>query len=309
MRNAIPPPQARMPMDNLPSKLRDPRERPFQFRLWHLFILMTVIAVVISAFSQLGFQAISWLILGLAAFLVIYAVVKGKLAYAFVGFIVASLWAMILPGQHVYGPSPRLLCELRLRQIAAALNEYEQAFGSYPPAYFADKNGKPMHSWRAIVYSNCDTEFKAGYRFDEPWDSPNNRKAAAKVGTPNLFSCPKEKSPSLSGETSYVAVVGPWTMFPGAKAVSEKDIKDGHGNTILLVEIHHSGIYWTEPGDLDVQQVVGIKSGRGLSSPHGAGANVLMADGSVQYLENASLTPALIRALLTIDGGEDVTIP
>ena len=34
-----------------------------------------------------------------------------------------------------------------------------------------------------------------------------------------------------------------------------------------------------------------------------------MADGSVRKLESASLTPAMMRALLTIDGGDDVTIP
>src|SRR6185436_1360640 len=177
---------------------------------------------------------------------------------------------------------------------------------SYPPAYLADENGKPMHSWRAIIYSTFDTEFRANYRFDEPWNSANNRKVAAKVdASSTLFSCLEEKSPAFPGETSYVAVVGPGTMFPGAKAVSGMDIKDGHGNTILLIEVHHSGIYWTEPRDFDAQQVVGSKSGRGMSSPHGAGANVAMADGSTRYLEIKSLTPALIRGLLTIDGGED----
>jgi prepilin-type processing-associated H-X9-DG protein len=285
-------------------------EKRFQYRLSHLFIVTTVLAVVLAAFAQWGPDAIGPLIALSFISVGIYSLVRWDASLFVIGAIILlAALALLLPAVGSVRLGRRSQCASNLRQLAVALQEYEQVFGTYPPAYLADKNGKPMHSWRAIVYSNCDSEFKAGYRFDEPWDSPNNRKAAAKVGTRNLFSCPKEKSPSMLGETSYVAVVGPSTMFPGAKPVSEKDIKDGHTNTILLVEVHHSGIYWTEPRDFDVQQVVGSKSGRGISSPHGAGANVAMADGSTRYLEIKSLTPALIRALLTIDGGEDATIP
>ena len=38
-----------------------------------------------------------------------------------------------------------------LRKSRLALHNYHQANGCFPPAYIADKNGKPMHSWRVLI--------------------------------------------------------------------------------------------------------------------------------------------------------------
>ena len=61
----------------------------------------------------------------------------------------------------------------------AALQAYHQANGCFPPAYIADKNGKPMHSWRVLIlpYLDYDDLYKA-YDFSEPWDGPKNKTAA-----------------------------------------------------------------------------------------------------------------------------------
>ena len=66
-----------------------------------------------------------------------------------------------------------------LKQIAMALQCYHQANGCFPPAYIADKTGKPMHSWRVLIlpYLDRDDLYKA-YNFTEPWDGPNNKKLA-----------------------------------------------------------------------------------------------------------------------------------
>ena len=37
-----------------------------------------------------------------------------------------------------------------LKQIAIALHSYHEQYGSLPPAYVADANGRPMHSWRVL---------------------------------------------------------------------------------------------------------------------------------------------------------------
>ena len=39
-----------------------------------------------------------------------------------------------------------------LQQIKLALENYRQANGCYPPQYLADKFGRPMHSWRVLIW-------------------------------------------------------------------------------------------------------------------------------------------------------------
>src|SRR5271163_108233 len=38
-----------------------------------------------------------------------------------------------------------------IKQIAVALHNYHDTYGSFPPAYVADETGKPMHSWRVLI--------------------------------------------------------------------------------------------------------------------------------------------------------------
>jgi prepilin-type processing-associated H-X9-DG protein len=106
--------------------------------------------------------------------------------------------------------------------------------------------------------------------------------------------------------TSYVAVVGPDTAWPGARSTKLGDITDGTSNTLLVVEVADSGIHWMEPRDLHVLQMaptVNPQAGQGISSRHPGGAQASLADGSVRYLSE-ELSEEKLRALLTIAGGE-----
>src|SRR5690242_6262790 len=42
----------------------------------------------------------------------------------------------------------------KLKQLAFALNCYHDVYKSFPPAYVADKNGKPLYSWRVLILPN-----------------------------------------------------------------------------------------------------------------------------------------------------------
>ena len=86
--------------------------------------------------------------------------------------------------------------------------------------------------------------------------------------------------------TSYLAVVGPNTAWPGAKASKLADFADP-SKTILVVEVANSGINWAEPRDLYVGQMaagVNSKSGQGISSAHPGGAEALFADGHIEFI-------------------------
>lgn len=203
-------------------------------------------------------------------------------------------------------------CRGNLRMITLALLNYENSHHSLPPAFLADAQGKPMHSWRVLILpylSQQGQEIYSQYRFDEPWDGPNNSKLAQRC--PDLFRCPEDvKRYGRPNEwmTSYVAVVGPETVWPGEQSTKIRDITDGTTTTLLVVEVADSGINWMEPRDLHLAEMeitINSHSGKGISSEHKGGARVAFADGSVRSLED-SLSAETVRALLTRNGGETI---
>jgi prepilin-type processing-associated H-X9-DG protein len=220
----------------------------------------------------------------------------------------ALLLSLFLPALDPRRPAHRTECLNNVRNIALALNNYHWKYGSLPPPYIADANGRPMHSWRVLILPYLDrNDLYGAYRFDEPWNGPNNSKLHNLII--DTFACPADHGGTRSTETSYVAVLGPETLWPGDRAVKLDDVTDGLGITLLVVEIADSGIHWMEPRDLHVSQMsrtVNGKSGQGISSAHPGGAVVGFADGRVRFLSNTS-SAATIEALLTIRGGEKVS--
>lgn len=219
--------------------------------------------------------------------------------------------ALFLPAFRRAGPvARRSQCKNNLKQIALALHNYHDAFGCLPPAYIADASGKPLHSWRVLLLPYLDHKpLYDLYRFDEPWDGPNNRKLADKIVS--VYNCPGEHRPaahSTQTSTSYVAIIGPETLWRGDRSTKFDDIKDGTSNTLMIVEVVNSGIHWMEPRDLHVLQMaptINAKSGQGISSPHTGGAYAMLVDGSVRFV-NDQITAETIRGLLTVNGGETI---
>ena len=113
--------------------------------------------------------------------------------------------------------------------------------------------------------------------------------------------------------TSYVAVVGPRTAWPGSTPIKHEDIADTAGETIHLVEVADSRIPWTEPRDLSLADaargVVNPGSGAvGISTFHGRyindlsfprGPHVLMCDISLRPLAPEISRESLISLLTT----------
>jgi prepilin-type processing-associated H-X9-DG protein len=168
-----------------------------------------------------------------------------------------------------------------------------------------------MHSWRVLLLPYLDERnLYKQYRFDEPWDGPNNSQLHGE--RVRLYECPSD-SHATRTETSYLAVTSPQTIWPGATTTKMSDIKDGPANTVLIVEAHHTGIHWMEPRDLDfatMPMTVNSTTGLSISSAHlpTGFANVVFADGHAERIANSTPSKSL-RAALTISGKEREKLP
>ena len=194
-----------------------------------------------------------------------------------------------------------------LNQLHLALHNYHDMYGQFPPAFVADETGKPMHSWRVLVLPFIDgKELYDAYRFDEPWNGPNNSKLANRM--PPAFHSHSE--PPSTTNTNAVVIVGPDTAFPGSRSTRLEDFKDGQENTILLTEIGNSTIPWLAPRDLSVETMsfrVQDKQKPSISSVSWRQPYVVFADRLTTFSLSDTLSPDELRALTTIAGGEPVT--
>ena len=69
-------------------------------------------------------------------------------------------------------------CAFKESTLALALLAYEADHGVLPPAFTADANGAPLHSWRVLILpylGEAERELYGKLRLDEPWDSEANR--------------------------------------------------------------------------------------------------------------------------------------
>jgi hypothetical protein len=125
---------------------------------------------------------------------------------------------------------------------------------------------------------------------------------------PRVFHCPSD-GPDEGVTTSYAAVVGPETLWPGSEPVDLGEIRDGLSKRILLVEVASSGIDWMEPRDLSFAKVDGqinVREMVGPSSKHPSVIVVAFADGSARPIQD-TIDPKLFKAFLKRAGGEEIS--
>lgn len=221
----------------------------------------------------------------------------------------------------------RSRCRNNVKQIVLALHNYHDVYGTLPPPFTTGEDGQRLHSWRTLILpyleinSYTDSNEPVGLydeiRMDEPWDSPHNievgKKRQPAIG--QFFHCPSDplEVADFHENVSYLAVVGPRTVWNSDSPVSVRDVIDGASQTIAFVEVADTGIHWMEPRDLHIGQMsleVNGLQGQGISSYHGsegrtkhAGVSrVGVLDGAASNLP-ASISSDLLKQLLTIDDG------
>jgi len=218
--------------------------------------------------------------------------------------LAAVAWQFMPARQSVGPPASKFMrCKNNLKQIGLAFREYHGHHGAFPPAFIADHNGKPTHSWRVLIlpFMNQQALYDR-YRFDEPWDGPNNSQLARLI--PLAYRCPSFDAPdSNDHHTNYLAVVAANSVMSGETPVGVDEIVDPESSTILVTESVARTVHWMSPGDLAADDVFADLEA-GLCA-HTKGVNVVLADGSVPFLPQ-HIPKDEFEALVTSAGGEPV---
>ena len=180
-----------------------------------------------------------------------------------------------------------------------------------------------MHSWRMLVLPYIGRQdLYDQYRFDEPWDGPNNSLLAQQM--PDVYRCPSDRLPSPSDTTSYLAVTGKKTLWPTNHFRTVEEVVDGVEKTVLLMECDNARVPWMAPRDIEhdtVIQFLDTGEGVGPSSNHETSRRIYLgglsvcvfADGHpMAYFLDESTTErrqraAFLKAVLTVDGGESLS--
>jgi hypothetical protein len=278
-----------------------------QFRLSTLLLLFVLLWSSLAVFGPPGIIVFTLLVasaIGIAR--------SWALLFALLGILM--LVALLLPCISAAREAARkCCCNCNLKQLALALHVYNEANGCFPPAYIADRNGRPMHSWRVLILPYIESSpLYQQYNFNEPWDGPNNKKLLA--ARPTWLACPSDHDAYRSSATctSYVAVVGANAAWTGGKPKKVADLGPT-SNTIMLAEVTGASIAWTEPRDFNIDlpqtspQVVTASSKHPAESDffHYAGKNgvqVALGDASIRLLPGELLDATKYPNLFRVGG-------
>ncbi len=295
-----------------------PPSHRFQFSLRTLLLLFVVLGSSLAVFGAWGIVVFA-LIVGLAVYVHQAESLPSWAELVLVVIVFVFFVGMLLAAAQPVRESARsALCLNNLKEIVQALHAYHQANGCFPPAYIADKSGKPMHSWRVLILPYLDQNaLHKLYDPTQPWNGPKNKMVSNRPIM--VYLCPSDPNGRASHftQSSYVAVVGPDTAWAGEKPRKLTDFGKDASNTIMLIEVTNSGISWAEPRDL-LLDALGAANGKSpalaLPSDHGlreeffftydhaAGVHVAMADGSVRSLRIGNRSPEELRKLLQVGG-------
>lgn len=194
---------------------------------------------------------------------------------------------------------------INMKRIMIAMMNYHDQNRTFPAA-FVSQDGKPLLSWRVALLPYFEDEkirdLHAQFHLDEPWDSPHNKPLVAQM--PAVYQ--SRASTHSDGRTVYLTPRGDATAFPGQRAISIREVRDGTSNTIALVEVDDTqAVPWTKPDDWNFDpKDPKLK----FSGQYPEGANSAFMDGSVHFIGNG-IDGGLLGKLLTMDGGEPVKLP
>ncbi len=216
--------------------------------------------------------------------------------------IVGLLIALLLPAvQAAREAARRNTSKDSMKYVMLGLFNHEAARGAFPAYANFDADGKPLLSWRVHILPYMEqAELYEKFHLDEPWDSPHNKQLIPLI--PTAFRDPKSTLPVAEGKTNFLGVKGPGYFFDGSdKGGKVQDHNDGSFQIIVLTQVSDAAaVPWTKPADWEPSDEKLLKP---FNDPLGFLAG--FGDGHISLIE-PTIEPRTLRAMLTVDGGEEV---
>lgn len=222
--------------------------------------------------------------------------------------MLAILVALLLPAiQQAREAARRSQSKNNLKQIGLAMHNYHDTFNTFPPGGTFAEDKTPHQSWQTMILPFVDQAPLAS-QIDQnlPWTNPSNLPAFRNKIPAYLnpaFTDPSDLTDStglaLSHYASNILLAGP------NKAFQIRLITDGTSNTLLVGEVAPGFVPWGDPTNSRDPSLGIAKLPTNFGSNFTGGAHFLLCDGSVRFVSE-NISPSVLRALATPDGGEVV---
>ncbi|MEJ7594124.1 MAG: DUF1559 domain-containing protein [Planctomycetaceae bacterium] len=198
-----------------------------------------------------------------------------------------------------------------LKSIGIGLHNYADANGSLPSGGTFDTDGRPLHSAMTMILPFVEQQALFGnIDLQQPWNGDRNRKVFESEVPIYQFprGVPNPELAADPGEVPGFALsnyAGNVRVLRLGQSMRISDIRDGTSNTILYGEVNQGLHPWGDP--LNVRDpAIGINQGpTSFGSPFSGGCDILLADGSVQFVSE-SIAPDVLKALASPASGESV---
>jgi hypothetical protein len=185
-----------------------------------------------------------------------------------------------------------------MKYIGLDIHNYATSMKAFPPAYIADKTGKPLLSWRVLILPFLDQQgLYDQFHLNEPWDSEHNKKLLSQM--PDVYKTPGN---SVAGQwkTNYLAVRGKDTVISGPVPNHFSSVKDGTSKRIMIVEVTDArAVEWTRPDDFEFNPqnpsdgLVGLRENCFLA---------VAVDGGLRFVKTPVLNEVLLGWFNKSDG-------
>jgi len=135
----------------------------------------------------------------------------------------------------------RLLSDGKISQLRAALINYHDRNGRFPPTVYREHTDDPSCSWRVLLLPYLeDRNAYSKYNFSKPWNSIENSEALRDIRHNPFFSLKEE-----GDQTTFLAIDDQhnWpSKFPLRAIIITKG-----GDTFTIAEFPDSKIPWMKP--------------------------------------------------------------
>lgn len=192
-----------------------------------------------------------------------------------------------------------LHCDGNATTIVELFRLYAKHHGRLPPAVGVDAQSGCLHSWRVLLLEFLDRETLLSYRFDKPWNSPENLALESRI--PRCYTCPVDRKGRSHAWTSYCVAIAPRAVYVGAQVPLPLAQFQNPPPRLLLIEVAASGIHWLEPREFDTEVdslVTNVWSEDRLSprSFHRSGVLVGFSDSTRERLGDSAESIARLAA-------------